>query len=48
MKKMKKFADGGELGSGMGGLRSAMDAMIAIPGLDLALMLDAIYRRVDF
>jgi len=26
----------------------AMDAMIAIPGLDLALTLDAIYRRVDF
>ena len=28
MKKMKKFADGGELGSGMGGLRSAMDAIM--------------------
>ena len=29
MKKIKKFADGGELGSGMGGLRSAMDAIMA-------------------
>jgi hypothetical protein len=27
--KTKKFADGGELGSGLGGLRSGMDAMIA-------------------
>ena len=26
----------------------ALDAMIAIPGLDLTLTLDAIYRRVDF